>query len=161
VGPADPDDGQDDGMQITPAVGIPGVSIGDERATVEASLGSPSSGDEARVYYFDTEPGFSVHYDADQRVELIEVGHSEGRAEVHLDDVQLTFRLMDDVVSDLAQKGLSGKPVDIGYQYDEGFCIFSMASQTPSDVNGGEYDPDDERLVVEGVGIAPVSYWDD
>jgi hypothetical protein len=148
-------------MQITPAVGIPGVSIGDSRAAVEQSLGAPSSRDDGRAFYFDAEPGFSVHYDADQRVELIELGHSEGRAEVYLDDVQLTFRLMDDVVADLARKGHSGKPADIGYQYDEGFCVFSMSSQNPSDLTGGAYDPDDERLVVEGVGIAAASYWDD
>ena len=71
-------------MQITPAVGVPGVSIGDERATVEASLGAPSSGDETRAFYLDSEPGISVHYDAGQRIELIEVGHAEGRAEVYL-----------------------------------------------------------------------------
>lgn len=148
-------------MQITPAVGIPGVSIGDERAAVEESLGAPSSRDEGRAFYFDIEPGVSIHYDADQRVELIEVSHSEGRAEVFLDDVQLTYRLMDDVVADLARKGYAGKPVDIGHQYDAGFCVFSMASRSPSELTGGEYDPEDERLVVEGVSIAPVSYWDD
>lgn len=149
-------------MKITPAVGVPGVSIGDTKTAVQASLGAPSSGDERRDYYFDSDPGFAVHYDADQLVEFIEAYHSQGRGEVYLDDIQLIFRLMDDVVADLTQRGYTGKPIDIGYQFDEGFTIWSMASQSPSDLTpGAEFDPEDGRLVVEGVGIAPIAYWED
>ena len=147
-------------MEITPGVGIPGVSIGDTRAAVESSLGTPAPSEEHRAFYFDREPNFSVHYSADGTVELVEVFHAEGRNEVSLGEIQLTYRLMDDVQADLERAGLVGRPVDIGLEYDEGFTLWSMSSLTPSDVAPGtEYDADDERHVVEGVGIAPVSYW--
>ena len=148
------------GMQITPAIGIDGVSIGDTRAAVEAAIGAPERGEVARAFYFDREPGFSVHYDDHGTVELIEVSHGEGRHEAYLGDIQLTFRLMDEVAADLARAGYSGHPVDIGVEYDEGFTVFSMASLSPSELApGSAYDPEDERLVVEGVSIAPISYW--
>ncbi|EAQ00469.1 2-amino-3-ketobutyrate coenzyme A ligase [Janibacter sp. HTCC2649] len=149
-------------MQITPAVGIPEVSIGDSRSDVESRLGEPSSSEEGRAFYFDREPNFSVHYDGAGTVELIEVVHGEGAAEAFLGEIQLTFRLMDDVVEDLEIGGFTSRPVDIGRVYDAGFCVFSMASRDPSElVDGAKFDEDDERLVVEGVSIAPASYWRD
>ena len=68
---------------------------------------------------------------------------------------------MDDVVADLERAGFHGVPDnDIGWEYDEGFCIWSMASHRASDLApDSTADPDDERLVVEGVSVAPISYW--
>lgn len=149
-------------MRIAPGVGIPGVSIGDSRTTVEATVGTPEPSEESRAFYFDREPNYAVHYAGDGTVELVEVFHAQGREEVFLADIQLTFRLMDEVTADLERAGFTSRPMDIGRVYDAGFSLWSMASLDPSDlVPGMEYDPEDERQVVEGVGIAPASYWDD
>lgn len=149
-------------MQITPGVGIPGIQIGATRAEVESAVGTPNPSEESRAFYFDREPNYSVHYAHDGTVELIEVFHAQGRDEVFLDDIQLTFRLMDDVQADLERAGFTSRPIGIGLVFDAGFTLWSMASLSPSDlVPGAEYDPEDERHVVEGVGIAPASYWQD
>ncbi|CAN7202699.1 hypothetical protein [Knoellia sp. LjRoot47] len=149
-------------MQVSPGVGIPGVHIGDSRTDVESVMGEPSSRDDDRAFYDDTEPNFSVHYDVGGVVALVEVFHGEGAAEVFLGEIQLTFRLMEDVHGDLERAGFTSRPVDIGRVYDAGFCVWSMASRDPSElVEGAEYDPEDERLVAEGVSIAPASYWHD
>ena len=103
-----------------------------------------------------------AHFAGEGVVELIEVYYSQGgREQVTLGGVQLTFRLMDDVVADLAAAGLQGRPMDIGFDYDEGFCVWSMSSLNPSDLTGGLYDPADERRVVEGVAVGAPDYFRD
>jgi hypothetical protein len=42
--------------------------------------------------------------------------------------VQLTFSFLDEVVSDLAAKGYRYEPIDIGFRFEPGFAIVSMAS---------------------------------
>jgi len=147
-------------MEIIPGIGIPGASIGDRRAAVESRLGTPNPNEDVRAFYFDREPNFSIHYAADNTVELVEVFHAQGHDEAFLNDMQLTFRLMDDVKADLERAGFIGRPVHIGLEYDSGFTLWSMGSLSPSALQpGSAYDPEDTRAVVEGVGVAPVSYW--
>jgi hypothetical protein len=144
-------------VRITPGVGIPGVSIGDDRQHVEGSRGAPTTIHGNVAYYTSAKPPFSVHYADGEVVELIELSFTgEGGDEVFFDDIQLTYRLMDDVVAELREAGLRGRPFDIGMVYELGFAIFSMSSIDAADVIPGA-DPDDERLVVEGVSVAPYS----
>lgn len=53
---------------------------------------------------------------------------ASARSRFFFDSVQLTFRFLDDVVSDLAAKGYNYKPIDIGYRVEPGFAIFSLGS---------------------------------
>ena len=147
-------------MEIIPGEGLSSVRIGARRADVVAAAGEPVT-DGPVAWYDEAQPPFSVHYDADDVVELIEVAHSGGRGdEAELDGIRLTSRLLDDVVADLSAAGYEGRPVDIGHEYDAGFCVFSMHSLNPSEVDPTQpEDPDDERLVAEGVSIAPITYW--
>lgn len=100
-----------------------------------------------------------VTYDQDDVVELVEVGYGV-HDQVFFDGVQLTYRFMDEVMADLAAKGHLGTPSDIGFDLQAGFAIFSMAS-----LSARELDPrapeNDPRRIVEGVGIAPYSYFTD
>lgn len=100
-----------------------------------------------------------VTYDQDDVVELVEVGYGV-HDQVFFDGVQLTYRFMDEVMADLAAKGHRGTPSDIGFDLQAGFAIFSMES-----LSAQELDPDasedDPRRIVEGVAIAPYSYFTD
>lgn len=146
-------------MEIIPGKGLPRVRIGASRADVVAAVGEPAK--DGRVTWYDeAQPPFSVHYDDRDVVEYVEVAHGGGRGEAELDGIRLTARLLDDVLADLAAAGYEGRAVDIGWEYDAGFCVFSMSSLTLAEVDPSEpEDPEDERLVAEGVGIAPLSYW--
>jgi hypothetical protein len=148
------------GMQINPGIGVPGVSIGDRRARVEASLGAPTTERDGTAYYEEATPPLSIHYDADGAVELIEVAYAgDGGEEAFLGDIQLTHRAMEDVVADLSTGGFAGRRSDIGYDYDAGFAIWSMESITTADLPGAQDDPDHGRTVVEGVSVAPSQYF--
>jgi len=78
--------------------------------------------------------------------------------EARLGGIQLTGRALDDVRSDLEAAGHTGRPSDIGFDFADGFTIFSMGS-----VMLGEVDPsvaaDDARPVVEGVTVGAPSYF--
>lgn len=145
-------------MEILPGEGVALVKVGETRDAVEARLGPPlHPGISARSVY-DTEPLLVVDYDGDT-VELVELGYSgDGGGQATLDGVQLTFRLMDDVVAELSALGHQPEPFDIGYTFRAGFTIFSMGSRSASDIDPEAF-PDDPRPVVEGVGIAPAEYW--
>ncbi|WP_377639113.1 hypothetical protein [Oryzobacter terrae] len=147
-------------MEIIPGEGLPDVRVGASRADVVAEVGEPVK-DGSVAWYHEAQPPFSVHYDADDVVEYVEVANGAGRGEeAELDGIRLTSRLLDDVLDDLRGAGYTGREVDIGFEYDAGFCVFSMSSLTLAEVDPTEpEDPEDERLVAEGVGIAPVSYW--
>ena len=147
-------------MEIIPGKGLPLVRIGARRADVVAAVGPPVT-DGRVAWYHEAQPPFAVHYDGDDVVEYVEVANGGGRGEeVELDGIRLTSRLLDDVLADLAAAGYEGRAVDIGWEYDAGFCVFSMSSLTLAEVDPSEpEDPEDERLVAEGVGIAPVEYW--
>ena len=151
-------------MEIVPGVGLPVARIGQTLSDIEAVVGLADDVqlDPDRAFWHRHYPGFCAHFDGEGVVELIEVYYSQGgREQVTLGGVQLTFRLMDDVVADLAAAGLQGRPMDIGFDYDEGFCVWSMSSLNPSDLTGGLYDPADERRVVEGVAVGAPDYFRD
>jgi hypothetical protein len=144
-------------VEIIPAVGVPSVQIGQAREDVESRLGLPKAAGDVRAYY--EAPGLLVHYDDSDRVELVEVpyGHGSGE-EATLDGLQLTFRFMEEVRSDLAARGYTSTPSDIGYDFAAGFSIFSMASCDAGELDAAAGE-DDERRVVEGVSVAPYEYF--
>lgn len=147
--------------EVLPGIGTALAQVGQTLLQVEAVAGPPSVIQGQSAYWNEHTPAFVVHTDAEGFAELVEIDHGDvGEPQATLHGIQLTFRLMDDVVGDLERAGFHGVPADIGWEYDEGFCIWSMASHRASDLDpNGTADPDDERLVVEGVSVAPISYW--
>lgn len=149
-------------MEIVPGVGLPVAQIGQSLTDIEAVLGLADDiqADPDRAYWHRHVPAFVAHFDRDGVVELVEVYYSRrDQEQVTLGGVQLTFRLMEDVVADLKAAGMHARHMDIGVLYDEGFFLWSMSSLNPSDLTGDPYNPDDARMVVEGVGVAPADYW--
>ncbi|SDY49031.1 hypothetical protein SAMN05421684_0032 [Asanoa ishikariensis] len=147
-------------MEIIPGVGVDAAKIGDPREVVERRLGSPAhAGVHTRAVYDSVDPTLVLTYDQDDAVELIEVGYGQ-HDQVFFDGVQLTYRFRAEVTADLAAKGHPGTPSDIGFNLRAGFTIFSMAS-----LSAHRLDPaapeDDPRRIVEGVAIAPYSYFTD
>jgi hypothetical protein len=145
------------GVEILPGVGVDAVKIGEQRATVEGRLGKPAPPGRGSKAVYESDPMLVVTYDADDAVELVEAGY--GGAEVFFGGIQLTHRFMDDVLADLARLGHAGTPFDIGYVFEPGFAIFSMASLSAQDLDPTAAE-DDERDIVEGVAIAPRAYFD-
>ena len=145
-------------MKIQPGIGVDVARIGESRSAIEARLGPPTSHRDDRVYYHEADPALFIDYDGAGNVESVEIPYSgtPGR-EVMLAGIQLTYRPIEDVVRDLASAGYSGKPSDIGYDYREGFSVFSMSSLQLSDIDSSAAD-DDERLVAEGVFVASPAY---
>ncbi|WP_327106784.1 hypothetical protein [Nonomuraea glycinis] len=147
-------------MEILPGAGVPLVRVGDQRAEVESRIGGPVH-DRSSKNVYDTAPMLIVHYASDDRVELVEIGYSgSGGEEVVFDGVQLTYRFLDEVVSDLAAKGYTSTPSDIGFTFHAGFSVWSMGSLWARDLDP-EADEEDERSIVEGVSVAPYLYWDE
>ncbi|MFI6757975.1 hypothetical protein ACIBF5_02345 [Micromonospora sp. NPDC050417] len=147
-------------MDIIPGVGVEAVKIGDPRRDVERGLGPPAhAGNHRRAVYDSVDPMLVVTYDEDDIVELVEIGYGIDD-QVYFDGVQLTYRFMDEVVADLATKGQFGSPSDIGFDLRAGFAIFSMASLSARDLDP-DAPEDDPRRVVEGVSVAPYSYFTD
>jgi hypothetical protein len=63
------------------------------------------------------------------------------------------------VAAELQAAGYVGRPSDIGYDYGEGFAIWSMGSLSLADI-APSGSTADERNVVEGVSVAAPSYFD-
>ncbi|MET7399063.1 hypothetical protein ABZS66_36845 [Dactylosporangium sp. NPDC005572] len=146
-------------MEILPGVGVAGVGLGDSRADVERRIGVPVHKRRSSKEVYDTEPQLVVHYLPDDTVELVEIGYTgDGGREVFFDGVQLTYRFLDDVAADLAAKGYQAHPIDIGYRFEAGFAVWSMASRHAQDLDP-DADDEDERLVSEGVSVAPFDYF--
>ncbi|MEU8661841.1 hypothetical protein [Actinoplanes philippinensis] len=83
----------------------------------------------------------------EDEVELVEL--ADGGEEAFFEGVQLTGRLMDEVVADLEARGHQAMPADIGFSFRAGFSIFSMGSR-----DARELDPsasEDARVVEGGV----------
>jgi hypothetical protein len=147
-------------MEIIPGVGVEAVKIGDARGDVERRLGPPvHAGRHTRTVHDSVDPMLVVTYDQDDVVELVEVGYGV-HDQVFFDGVQLTHRFMDEVMADLTARGHLGTPSDIGFDLRAGFAIFSMASLTARELDP-DAPEDDPRRVVEGVSIAPYSYFTD
>ena len=149
------------GGEVLPGIGTALAQVGQSLQQIEAVAGPPSVTQGRSAFWNEHTPAFVVHTDAEGFAELVEIDHGEdGEPQATLRGIQLTFRLIDDVAADLERAGFHGVPADIGWEYEEGFSIWSMASHRASDLDpNGTADPDDERLVVEGVSVAPVSYW--
>jgi hypothetical protein len=149
-------------MEILPGVGLPVAQVGQTLEQVEARVGRASSVEPKRARWPHHEPPFDVYFDENGLARLIEVHHSErGGEQATLGGVQLTFRALDDVVVELADHGTRGRRTDIVVEFD-GFILWSLLSLDPDDVEPSTLvDTVHERLVVEGVGIAPAQYWRD
>ncbi|MBI9113426.1 hypothetical protein [Sanguibacter suaedae] len=144
-------------MEILPGIGVgvggEAVRIGDARDAVERVTGPSDAGALARKVAYGPPTNLVVHYAPDRTVEAVAVGYGEGD-EATYDGVHLTGRFLDDVLADLAARGLTSTPSDIGRDFHAGFSVFSMSSAYGADLgltDGG----DDERLVSEGVHVAP------
>ncbi|MEU9621034.1 MULTISPECIES: hypothetical protein [unclassified Streptomyces] len=147
-------------MEIIPGRGVELVVIGDRRAQVEERLGPPRGDPDRDPAVYATTPPLVISYAPDGTVELVEIGYSAqgGEAEASYDGVQLTHRLIDVVVAELHARGYTSTPCDVGHDFHAGFSVWSMRV-----LWAGEVDPtageDDPRCVVEGVSVAPYSYF--
>lgn len=146
-------------MEIDAGRGIGGVFVGEERSHVERHLGPATGASSGSRAVYGTDPSLIITYSDTDTVELVEAApHDANGEQVFYGGVQLTFRIMDDVVADLKAKGSVCTPSDIGYDFEAGFAVFSMSS-----VSAHHIDPslpvEDERLVVEGVAVAPYDYF--
>ncbi|GIG63896.1 hypothetical protein [Phytomonospora endophytica] len=146
-------------MEITPERGVPLVHVGDSRADVENRVGRPVHGPGSSPAVYETTPTLVVHYLPDDTVELVELGYSgDGGEEVTFDGVQLTYRFIGEVVAELEGRGYTCTPSDIGFEFHAGFAVWSMDSLWAGDLDPGASE-DDERSIVEGVSVAPYSYF--
>lgn len=149
-------------MEIIPGEGLPVARVGQTRADIEASAGPPSSAEHRCLTWRQHAPPFAVYFDGRDVAELVEVYHGEkGQDQATFRGVQLTRRMMDDVISELAHAGVVGRRADIVAEFDEGFTLWSLLSLSPADIeppSPTDPAPDDDP-VIEGVGIAPAHYW--
>ncbi|MEU1620324.1 hypothetical protein ABZ479_23825 [Streptomyces sp. NPDC005722] len=147
-------------MEIVPGRGVGLVEIGEHRSRVEERIGLPHHGPGGERAVYRTSPMLVVTYAADDTVELVEISYcgEGGEAEATLDGVQLTYRFLDDVVSELHARGYTSTPSDIGHDFHAGFAVWSMHSLWAGDLDpaAGE---DDERAIAEGVSVAPYAYF--
>lgn len=147
-------------MEIEPGKGVAAARIGETREAVERRLGPPvHPGKESRAVY-DIGRLLVVSYTGEDLVELVEVPHDAGRGdEAFLADVQLTWRLLDDVVADLAAKGYRYEQEESSsFLFEAGFVLFSMGSRTAEDL-GLEVVEGASRSVCEGVSVGPYEYF--
>lgn len=88
-------------VEILPGVGVLGLRLGADRAAVESLLGKPSATHLGVAVYDDRDPALVLRYAEDGSLEMIEIPYSGCGNEVALGPVQLTYRLLDDVIEDL------------------------------------------------------------
>jgi hypothetical protein len=139
-------------VEVIPGIGVALARIGERRVDVEQRVGPPMHPEPASRAVYDTSPMLTVDYTSNDLVESVQVSYAgDGGEEARFDGVQLTYRLLDEVVSDLTKKGYVCTPYDIGFEVDVGFSLFSMHS-----LDATELDPmaGTDRTVVEGVAIA-------
>lgn len=153
-------------MEIIPGSGVGPVRIGDRRQDVEERIGPAVHGPGGSRGVYDTTPLLVVHYAPDATVELVEISYSGDAAdtEASFDGVQLTHRLLDDVVADLHAKGFTSTPSDLGHDFHAGFSVWSTGSLWAPDVlaesgEAPETDGQDGRPVADGVSVAPYAYF--
>ena len=133
-------------------MGIELVRLGERRVDVEARLGQPGSRQGDRAIY-DLIPALVVDYDDSGLVELVEIPYAGvPQHEVTLNGLQLTYRPLDEVRSDLLAIGYSGRESDVGYDFTAGLPSgpwgrFWLPDHNPS------VPPDDDSQVVEGVSV--------
>lgn len=144
--------------QIVPSEGFQGVQLGAGRTAIEASIGEPTSTRPGSAFYVDRDPTLILRYAADDTLEMIEIPYSGEGNEPHLGDIQLTARLLADVIDDLLRAGYVGRPCDIGYDFEAGFTVWSMGEIQLFEVDPSA-DRDDFRDVAEGVSIASPAYF--
>ncbi|MEU8004226.1 hypothetical protein AB0B66_23980 [Catellatospora sp. NPDC049111] len=112
-------------MEIIPGEGVTLAKVGESRDEVERRVGVPVHPGRASRAVYDTTPALVLTYTEDDAVEVVEIAYSgDGGEEVFFDGVQLTYRLLDDVVADLAARGYDYEPIDIGYRVGPGLAIW-------------------------------------
>ncbi|MEU4564109.1 hypothetical protein AB0F72_37500 [Actinoplanes sp. NPDC023936] len=146
-------------MEILPGRGTPLVRIGESREVVECKLGTPVHPGRLDRAIYETTPMLVLSYSDVDTVELVEVAYTgDGGEEAWFDGVQLTFRFLDDVVAELAERGHRYELTDAGYRFEPGFALFSMGSRSARDLDPDAGD-DDPRIICEGVSVAPYEYF--
>lgn len=124
---------------------------------MENRLGPPVHPGKASRAVYDIGRLLVISYTGEDLVELVEVPHDAGRGdEAFLDGVQLTWRLLDDVVADLAAKGYRYEQDEPStFLFEAGFALFSMGSRTARDLGIDAV----EGSVCEGVSVGPYEYF--
>ncbi|SDS87378.1 hypothetical protein [Actinoplanes derwentensis] len=147
-------------MEIQPGRGVAAARIGETRETVENRLGPPMHPGKVSRAVYDIGRLLVISYTGDDLVELVELPHDAGRGdEAFLDGVQLTWRLLDDVVADLAAKGYRYEQDESSsFLFEAGFVLFSAGSRTPRDL-GLDAVENASRSVCEGVSVGPYEYF--
>ncbi|PWK40088.1 hypothetical protein BC793_12027 [Actinoplanes xinjiangensis] len=147
-------------MEIEPGKGVAVARISETRDAVESRLGLPMHpGKQSRAVY-DIGRLLVISYTNDDLVELVELPHDAGRGdEAFFDGVQLTWRLLDDVVADLAAKGYRYEQDEpSSFLFEVGFVLFSVGSRTAQDL-GLDAGEGASRSVCEGVSVGPYEYF--
>ena len=145
-------------MEIDAGRGIGGVHVGDDRSAVEELSGQPLRPLRVSCRVWNHSSSVVTYTDTNT-VELVQAAPNGVDGEqVFYCGVQLTFAVMGEVVAELKAQGSLCMLSDIGYDFEAGFAVFSMSSASVDDI-----DPTmmtgDERLVVEGVSVAPYDYF--
>ncbi|BBH67661.1 hypothetical protein ACTI_43460 [Actinoplanes sp. OR16] len=142
-------------MEILPGEGVSLVRIGESREVVECKLGTPVHPGRIDRQIYETSPMLILTYTDADTVEFVEIAYSGGGGEeAWYDGVQLTYRFLDEVVAELADRGLRYEQTDEGFRFEPGFTLYSMGSRSAQDLDPDAAD-DDPRLLCEGVSIAP------
>ncbi|WIM98380.1 hypothetical protein ACTOB_001979 [Actinoplanes oblitus] len=147
-------------MEIQPGKGVAAARIGETREAVESRLGPPiHPGKESRAVY-EISRLLVISYTGDDLVELVELPHDAGRGdEAFFDGVQLTWRLLDDVVADLAAKGYRYEQNEpSSFLFEAGFVLFSVGSRTAGDLGLNAVEGVSQS-VCEGVSVGPYEYF--
>lgn len=146
-------------MEILPGEGVALAKVGESREEIERRVGAPVHPGRSSRAVYDTLPALVLTYKEDDTAEVVEIAYcGDGVNEVFFDGVRLTFRFLDEVAAELAAKGYAYEPIDIGYRFEPGFAIWSMGSRWAKDLDPRAAE-DDERLVCEGVSVAPYEYF--
>jgi len=141
-------------VEIIPGVGLPVAKVGQTIDQIEALAGPATRADGHRAFWERHSPPFAVYFDARGQSEVVEVSCSEAdTVQVTLDGIPLILRLMDDVQTDLARRGLVGRRSGLVVDFDSGFTLWSLDEVGAHDVSRSS-DPMYRRLVVEGVAVA-------
>jgi hypothetical protein len=147
-------------MEIQPGEGVAAARIGETREAVESRLGPPIHPGKASRAVYDIGRLLVISYTGDDLVELVELPHGAGRGdEAFFEGVQLTWRLLDDVVADLAAKGYRYEQDEpSSFLFEAGFVLFSRGSRTAEDL-GLDAVEGASRSVCEGVSVGPYEYF--
>ncbi|MFJ2175381.1 hypothetical protein ACIOHE_21085 [Streptomyces sp. NPDC087851] len=135
-------------FSIVPHIGLNGIQFGERRDGLRSRIGDSTSfsrsGTAENTDHF-IELGLLLSYDADDRLEFIEVTPI---ANVSFQGVSLIGRSCGEVIADLSVQGFEGAMDSSGVEFRE--CGFSLFVPDMDNDTGG---------IVEGVSVFPRGYY--